>query len=91
VSGAVKAARFADGACKVIELALEGTAANIATALSTVERLLVDAGRTFGLPNEKTVYLTVTLPDGVSWQSPLKGGHAELLASPAGRKSTSRR
>lgn len=87
VAGAVKAARFADNLLTEIEMVLEGTMAAMATALVTVERMLLEAERGAGLPGDYPVRVVVVTPEGETWQSPLLGGWTEVLGGVAGRKT----
>jgi len=87
VSAPVKAARFADEELTRIEVVCEGTAASIAGVVDAVGVKLSEAERSYGLAGENWVYVHYTLPDGVTWRSPLRAGSVSSVKGPAGRKN----
>ena len=89
VSAPVVAARFADEELTRIEVVCEGTAANIAAVVDSVGVKLSEAERSFGLAGENWVFVHYTLPDGVTWRSPVRAGTVRSVKGPAGRKANS--
>jgi hypothetical protein len=89
VSAPVKAARFADEDLTRIEVVCEGTAAAIAGVMDSVGVKLSEAERCYGLAGENWVFVHYTLPDGVTWRSPLRAGTVRSVKGPAGRKVNS--
>ena len=78
VSAPIKAARFADEELTRIELVCEGTAAAIAGVVDSVGVKLSEAERSYGLAGENWVYVHYTLPDGVTWRSPVRAGTVRI-------------
>ncbi len=86
ISSPFKAARFTNSTLLTLEVAMEGSAGSIASAVSTLAAALSEADRVNGQPGEEWVYIKVTLPDGVAWRSLLSGGSLQAVHNPAGRK-----
>ena len=80
VSAPIKAARFADESLTELEVVCEGTAASIAGVTDSIGVKLFEAGRVWGLIGENQVYVQLTLPDGVTWRSPIKAGRGQFGA-----------
>jgi len=87
VSAPVKAARFVDEELLRIEVVCEGTAASIAAVVDSIGVKLSEAERSFGMAGENWVFVLYTLPDGVTWRSPLRAGTVRSVKGPAGRKN----
>lgn len=85
-NGALRAARFVNSDLTRLELALEGTPAAIGEAVQTLETALYTARASAHLPAHPACGLGVTLPDGQTWRSPLRGGKLESLPHPAARQ-----
>ena len=89
VSAPIKAAKFADEELTQLVVVCEGTAASIAGVVDSVGVKLSEAERSYGLAGENWVYVHYTLPDGVTWRSPVRTGTVRSVKGPAGRKVNS--
>jgi hypothetical protein len=69
----------------VVECALDGTAAQIATFQQSVERVLMLGQLYAGLPGEDWAYVQVTLPDASQWRTPILAGACEAMPGPGSR------
>jgi len=69
----------------VIECALDGTAAQIASFQQSAEKILMLGGLYASLPGEDWAYVWVTLPDGSVWRSPVLGSKTAAAPGPGSR------
>ncbi len=63
----------------VLEIALDGTPASIASFAQGVERALYAATRLYGAPGESWGYLYATLPDSTVWRAAVISGACESV------------
>jgi len=86
VAAPFRAARFADEALTRLEIVMEAAPAALNAGVSTLSGWMYEAGRAAGDASQEAVYLRVSLPDGSTWRTPLRGGEVAAVRGPAGRQ-----
>jgi hypothetical protein len=74
----------------MVELALEGTPAQIAAFQTGIEKVLVLSQLNYGIPGEAQGYLMVTLPDATVWGAVVRSGRVSVPGAPTGGRSGGR-